>query len=124
MKVLIADDNSIMRNMLKFYLSKYEDTIVNEVKGGIETLQFVKKNEIDILFLDLNMPNLDGYNVAKYLYDNKSNTNIVPISANINKDSISTFKSFGVKYFLSKPLQPKALNDIFTKLKKNINCSI
>jgi CheY-like chemotaxis protein len=82
------------------------------------------KNEIDILFLDLNMPNLDGYNVAKYLYDNKSNTNIVPISANINKDSISTFKSLGVKYFLSKPLQPKALNDIFTKLKKNINCSI
>jgi CheY-like chemotaxis protein len=124
MKVLIADDNSIMRNMLKFYLSKYEDTIVNEAKDGIETLQFVKKNEIDILFLDLNMPNLDGYNVAKYLYDNKSNTNIVPISANINKDSISTFKSLGVKYFLSKPLHPKALNDIFTKLKKNINCSI
>jgi CheY-like chemotaxis protein len=43
MKVLIADDNSIMRNMLKFYLSKYEDTIVNEAKDGIETLQFVKK---------------------------------------------------------------------------------
>lgn len=120
MNIFIADDNLVMRNLIKFYLKKFKYIKVNEAGDGLEALKFIKSNEIDILFLDLQMPNIDGFNVAKYLHESESKTHIIAISANINKENMKIFKSFGVKYFLNKPLDPKAFEDVLRKVIKII----
>lgn len=119
-EILVADDNLVMRNLVKFYLKKYDGVNIHEVADGLETLKFLKKNKTDILFLDLQMPNLNGFNVAKYLYEVKSDTYIVAISANVTKENMDIFKTFGVKYFLQKPLEPKSFEEVFKKIKKKI----
>lgn len=114
--VLIADDNLIMRNLVKFYLSKYKKFDILEAKDGIEALQIIKSNKVDLLFLDLNMPNLNGFNVANYLVNNDNKATIVALSADMTKANKNTFIDLGVQYFLQKPIDPKIFDDIITDL--------
>lgn len=104
--VLIADDNVVMRNLIKFYLKEY-GVEINEAKDGIEALSIIKAKEINILFLDINMPNIDGFNVAKYLKEKENPPHIISISSDLSNTNINIFKELGVKYFLNKPLNPK-----------------
>jgi len=113
--VLIADDNTVMRNLVKFYLKEFNFNII-EAKDGIETLSVIKSEDIFILFLDLKMPNLDGFNVANYLKNTDGQTHIISISADLNKENKTLLKKLGVKYFLNKPLDPAGLKAIVDKI--------
>jgi two-component system, NarL family, response regulator NreC len=67
-KVLIADDHAIVRTGLRALLNS-EPTmkLVGEATGGYEAIELVKKNQPDVLVLDLSMPDLDGIQVTKKL---------------------------------------------------------
>jgi len=110
---LIADDNLVMRNLIKFYLKDF-DFEVYEAKDGVEALSIMKKKDIDILFLDINMPNLDGFNVAKYLELTGKELDIISISSDLTRANMVIMEDMGVKYFLTKPLNP-------TNFKNTIN---
>ena len=113
--VLIADDNGVARNLLKFYLKKY-DVSVSEASDGLDALRRFKEQEFDILFLDLSMPNLDGLNVANYINKDQTKLDIIAVSATLDRQSIRKFKSVGVKYFLPKPLDNKKLEEIMDSI--------
>lgn len=113
--VLIADDNVIMRNMLKFYLKRY-DVEVQEVDDGIKAIRKFESIDFDIAFLDIHMPNLDGMNVVKFLRDNYVDSHIVIISSNIDEDLIMKLSNYGVSEFLSKPLDVKKFQHIMETL--------
>lgn len=114
--VLIADDNLIMRNLVKYYLSKHSIENVFEAKDGLEALQIIKSNKIDLLFLDLRMPNLDGFNVANYINNGQDKVTIIAISADMTKENEQILKKLDVKYFLKKPIDPTLCNDIIKKI--------
>ena len=116
--VLIAEDTLIMRNLLKYYLSKYTELKVLEAKDGIEALNIIKNNKVDFLFLDTNMPSLNGFNVANYLKNNDHKIVIVSVSSDISNESKGIFKTLGVKYFLKKPIDPKMCDNVIKKVLK------
>lgn len=109
--VLVADDNVIMRNMLKYYLKRY-DVEVHEVDDGIKAIRKSESIDFDVLFLDINMPNLDGMNVVKYLRDHFVDSKIVIISSQIDEDLIMKLSNYGVTEFLSKPLDVRKFQNI------------
>ena len=115
--ILIADDNTVMRNLIKYYLKSFNNIEIHEAKDGIKTLEKIKTQNIHILFLDLSMPNLDGMNVANYLKkSNHQKLHIVSISSEITQQNRTLLKQMGVKYFLGKPLEANAFKDITTTL--------
>ncbi len=118
MNVLIADDNGVMRNLVKFYLKKY-NLSVEEVTDGLEVLQKTREKEYDLLFLDINMPNLNGINVVKYLKDKESKIEIILISANIDTEIITELQKYEIKYFLSKPIEIVKFHEIMEKVTIN-----
>lgn len=66
MRVVIADDERIARNRLRHLLSGEPDVeIVGECANGHQTIRILKQREVDVLFLDIQMPGLDGMGVAK-----------------------------------------------------------
>lgn len=68
-KVLIADDEKNIRNLLKDYLSKkYE---VYEAKDGKEALNLLKTKDVDLAILDVLMPYYDGFSVVKEIRKEK-----------------------------------------------------
>lgn len=67
-KCLIVDDEPIARKILTEYLSELADiAIVGQLKNAIEAVDFLANNEVDILFLDINMPRLSGVQLLKNL---------------------------------------------------------
>ena len=60
MKVLIVDDEILIRNIIKEYCHN-EGYITDEAEDGLEAIEKVKNNNYDIIILDLMMPKLDGY---------------------------------------------------------------
>lgn len=120
--ILIADDNTVMRNLIKYHLKSFDGLEVYEAKDGIKALELIKTKMINILYLDLSMPNLDGMNVANYLKkDNKEDLHIVSISSELTLENKNLLKQMGVKYFLGKPLSADAFKDITAKLISQIH---
>jgi len=117
MKVLIADDHDIFRNVIKYYLTKYNFEIT-EVADGLAVLKEFKETNYDILFLDIYMPHLNGMNVAKYLKEvgKDTQTDVILISSSIDLDTLLELKKYGVKYFLSKPIDIKSFHHIVEEI--------
>ena len=68
LKVLLADDNKELITVLSEYISLQEDMEVVEVAGnGNEVLSVLRQRDIDILLLDVVMPDLDGVSVLEEL---------------------------------------------------------
>jgi len=77
-KILIADDHPLIREGLKLVLEK--DTvfiITGEAKNGVEALNILRRNKIDIAVLDIEMPLLSGFEVARKIREEKLNVKIV-----------------------------------------------
>ncbi len=66
MKCLVVDDELLARNLLIEYIGKMERlTLVKSCADAIEAMNFIQKNSVDIIFLDINMPELGGLDFLK-----------------------------------------------------------
>ena len=78
-KILIADDEAEIRNLLRLYLEN-EGYDVTEAKDGVEALRLLRDEKPDLCLLDIMMPASDGYRVLKELRET-SNIPVIFISA-------------------------------------------
>ena len=64
MKILICDDEALIRNVIKEYLilESYE---VLEAENGLEAIEIVKNNDVDLIVMDIMMPKMDGYQAVR-----------------------------------------------------------
>ncbi|MBD0823327.1 response regulator [Aestuariibaculum marinum] len=85
-KLIIADDHELFRNGLIELLKKYDDvSVVKSVADGKEFIEAIKEDDdIDIVLLDITMPNMDGFEVLKQIKD--LNTNVKPIIISMHND--------------------------------------
>ena len=70
-KIVIADDHELFSNGLKELLKNYDDIdVVATVRDGKEFIDYIKSNKaIDVVLLDITMPNMDGFEVLKHIKD-------------------------------------------------------
>lgn len=110
LKILIVDDNLMNRMVLEKFLSKwnfkYEST-----DNGTSALEMVRKTSFDLVLLDLQMPGIDGYEVAQEIRQDDA-LNRLPIIA-ISADNISNVYTkvvgAGMNDFVTKPFEPDEL---------------
>ena len=125
-KILIADDNIINQKVITSLLSTSGVNVV-VANNGQEVLDILKTdNNFSIIFMDLHMPILDGYQASKSIKEN-SNYNHIPIialSGNIMPDEIKKMQNIGIEAYLQKPLNVDAFYDtiyMYTTGKENDN---
>lgn len=106
-KILIADDEADIREVVKVYgeLNGYE---VDEAGDGIETLDKVKDNTYDLVILDVMMPKLDGFSACRKI---KETTKIPVIMLSARTEEYDKLFGFelGVDDYVVKPFSPKEL---------------
>ena len=108
--VLICDDSNMARKQVIRSLPEELSTDVTLAKNGLEALEVLNNNHIDIMFLDLTMPELDGVGVLQSLKDNNFNScAIFVISADVQPEMQSKVLELGAKAFLRKPVQVDVL---------------
>lgn len=107
-KILVVDDESRMRKLVKDFLAK-NGYIVLEAGSGDEALDiFYEVKDISLIVLDVMMPGMNGWEVCKEIREN-SKVPIVMLTAKSEEDDELLGYKLGVDEYISKPFSPKIL---------------
>lgn len=87
-KILIVDDSSIMRKMIKKTLESENHQVVGEAKNGIDALEKYKELKPDLVTMDITMREMDGFAAARAILDYDQNAQIIFLS-NLDEDKYS-----------------------------------
>lgn len=117
-RILITDDSATIVKLLTIFLNDYkgEEFMIFKARDGADALFKLAKDRIDIVFLDLNMPIVDGYGVSEFIVDRKIEVKVVIMTATLNKDSVMRLGKLGIKNFLSKPITAGKVTDMLNKV--------
>jgi len=111
-RVLVADDYFINQELLKEMLGSF-DCEIDTAENGREALERYSSNEYDLIFMDIQMPEMDGYETTRQIRikeeDVPKHTPIVAVTASALVDDKQKCFDAGVDHYISKPFQ---LNDI------------
>lgn len=105
MKILVADDNAKNRELLRTVLVHLGHTIV-EAANGAEALHLASEDRIDIFILDLQMPELDGYETVRRLrISGYPETPMIAVTAYAMQGDAEHALAAGFDSYLSKPVR-------------------
>ncbi len=108
MKILIVDDEELIRSVIKEYLINENYTYV-EAKNGEEAINCIKfNNDIDLVIMDVMMPKLDGFSACKEIKKIKDVPIIVLSARSEEFDKLIGF-DLGIDDYVTKPFSPKEL---------------
>jgi len=103
-RVLIADDVQETRRNTRLMLATIDDVeVVAIASNGLQAVQLAKEHHPDIVFLDINMPQMDGLTAYKEIHKILPGTGCVIISAEKDTTILRTAMSIGVQEYLIKP---------------------
>ena len=105
--ILIVDDEERIREVVKEYclMEKYD---VIEASDGLEALEMVKNNDIDLIVLDVMMPKLDGLSAFSKIKEIKKIPTIILSARSEEYDKLIGF-DLGIDDYVTKPFSPKEL---------------
>ena len=116
-KVLAVDDNAVQLDVYRKYFNGSKNIeVVKEAKNGVEAIDIINNNDIDIILLDLIMPEIDGLGFLSYLRENNIKKNIIVVSAFNEEETIRKCSEYGVKYYALKPFNLENLEKIIIDL--------
>ena len=101
-KVIIIDDHKLFTNGLSSILESIGLRVMSTFKNGKEAVLYLQNNEIDIVFTDINMPEMDGLKLSKTLNRYKVMTKIIIISMYEDPNIIKEAFDCGASAYLSK----------------------
>ena len=109
-KILIVEDEEINRNIITEQLKKYE-LILKEVENGKQALKILELDKFDLILLDIQMPEMDGYEVLEKLKKDEKLKHIPVIMITSVDDikSVARCISMGAEDYLIKPFEPVVL---------------
>jgi CheY-like chemotaxis protein len=115
--LLVIDDTETNLDIFKLFVSKrFPNITIDLAGGGYEGIGMFKIKEYDLVFLDLKMPGLNGFEVLKKLEKLGDLPPIYAFSADIYKSNFEKVEEYGFAGLLEKPLQPEKLFKIIQKV--------
>jgi len=115
---LIVDDEKPARDELAFLLKSFPEVrLVGQGKNGVEALSLIKEHAPDLVFLDVQMPGLDGFGVLKRLVDRKAKLPHIVFATAFDNYAVQAFEVNAVDYVL-KPFDRARLSKAIARAKK------
>jgi PleD family two-component response regulator len=104
--VLVADDESFMRKMIRGMLERHLGLIVTEAADGREALEAFKQSQADVVLLDANMPRLDGFEVCAKIraLEYGVDVPILMVTSLADSESARRAAEAGATDFVTKPI--------------------
>ena len=111
-RVLLVDDSPIARKMLIKALPPDWDIEITQASNGIEALAAYRAGRVDVMFLDLTMPDMDGYQVLETLRKEDLNCLVIVVSADVQEKAQERVLAMGAIAFIRKPITAEGLRDV------------
>ncbi len=107
----VADDHTLLRNALARLIGSFDNyQVVFEAGNGKEVKEKITRNVLpDIILLDVNMPDIDGYETAKWIYKNYPQIKILALSMFTDESIIIRMLRLGAKGYILKNAEPEEL---------------
>lgn len=117
MKYLVTDDSRLARFSLVKALKNFvnEDDIF-QAENGLVAVEVMQKENIDIVFLDLTMPIMDGYEAIPKLLELNSKAKIIVVSADVQTKAVERVLSLGAVQHVQKPIKKEKIQEILETL--------
>lgn len=115
-KVLIADDDSILRELLKGILRTAGHIVVGEASNGEQAIAMVEKTSPDVLCLDIQMPKMDGMQCLEALKASMPQLTIIMISGEATLPVVQEALSKGAGGFIVKPFNAAKVLDTIQRV--------
>lgn len=115
-KVLICDDSGMARKQLARSLPETLHADIAFAEHGRDAMNQLQHTTFDLIFLDLNMPEMDGYDVLAALKQRGAMPNVIVVSGDIQPQALQRIKELGAKEFLRKPASKDILYNALAAL--------
>ncbi|MCV6608191.1 MAG: response regulator [Campylobacterales bacterium] len=121
MKILVVDDAKMARKILVKNIPEAvkEHGEVLQASNGQEGLDLYKEHKPDLMFLDLTMPIMDGFECLEKIMEFDNNANVYVVTADIQQAAQDKVKELGGKDVLQKPADPEKIKNIVLEYLKN-----
>jgi CheY-like chemotaxis protein len=113
--ILICDDSEMARKQMARALPTALRHQVSFCRNGSEALAHIRESVPDLLFLDLNMPDLDGYEVLEHLRKEQIELLTIVVSGDIQPQAKARVFSLGAMAFLNKPTAPEEVAELLAQ---------
>ena len=120
LKVIIVDDEVWAIEGLKQAINweKYGCEIVGTFTSAAKALDFLKNSSVDLAFVDVSMPHIDGLTMIERLRQTNSDIHIVIVSGFMEFENARRSVALGVDDFFVKPVDPKSIEDVIMRISK------
>lgn len=110
-KVMIADDNSFIREGMKIILSTYDEIdVLDTVEDGRQAVEYCRKHDVDIALLDVRMPNMNGVEAAEFISRQTETKPLILTTFDDDEYIVATIQN-GAKGYLLKNTEPERIRD-------------
>ena len=122
LKFLVVDDFSTMRRILRGLLKEMGCNNVEEAEDGAVALQMLKSNRYDFIVSDINMPNMNGFDLLKAVKaeDSLKHIPVLMVTAEARKEDILLAAQSGAAGYVVKPFTKATLEEKVTKIMQKL----
>lgn len=119
LQAVVVDDEQLAREELCFQLGRIDGVdVIGQAGNGLEAVRLIEELEPDVVFLDVQMPGLDGFEVARQLLAIESPAHIVFVTA-YDQYAVEAFEVNAVDYLL-KPVEPTRLAEAVERARRRL----
>src|SRR5664280_1107243 len=123
LSAIIVDDEQLARDELAYLLQSIgEVDVIAQGKNGVEGVNLIKEHAPDLIFLDVQMPGLDGFGVIKKLLDRKVPMPQIVFATAFDQYAVKAFEVNAIDYLL-KPFDKKRVSQAVEKARKKLDSS-
>ena len=115
MNILIVDDSQVARRILKSCIPRADEYDFHEVDDGVAALETFKRIKPDVIFMDINMPNMGGLECLAAIRKVDPSASVIICSSEANQENIATAMSLGALAVIGKPPTREAVQAVLKK---------
>ena len=116
-KILLVEDNEAEAEIVKLLINdKYNIELIH-IENGIDVIEYINNNDVDLILLDINIPGKNGKEIAKYIrFELKKCIPIVILSTSDNEQDVKECYSYCVNSYLVKPIDFNVFEEMFDRI--------
>jgi len=113
--VLICDDSGFARRQMERSIPDGWDVSISHAEHGQQALELIRAGKADVMFLDLNMPVMDGYQTMQAIRDEDLPTLVIVVSGDVQPEARKRMMALGAIDFIRKPIDNDKLMEILNQ---------
>ena len=123
MHLLVADDNEINLRVACAYLKSLgvPEASISTATNGQEAIDHCTRNAFDLIFMDIQMPEVDGVQAAKEILENHTHKpTIVALTANTSQEAEQEYRDIGMRMVIHKPVNKSAFKEALSLIELDV----